>query len=354
MKIHLLKSAEYDSNKFDFVFSELKKYFLIAGNNIVFHRPQFQVTYQDENHLKDKAEFLNICSDYRDRFSLSNEDFVFLLTDFECTEGFVSRADDSLTNIFIKTSGWGYLFHYPINENYPVLYEIVAWVLRSHMFVNQQELQNHAHKDPMGCIMDYCERKEDKTLKMRTGDICEKCMRILINSNINYLILGSTFNAMDSIPKGLMCKTNFIENYEARPILINFVETKPSIRFVNTHEIIKLEPAALSFYLLIFMCRKLSLNDFENEQIRDLLKAIYSQLNSYENIAITVNNWCNNPEEITRIISKINNRWIKSLGNNFASKYFIVNNNGYYTCAIEQELFDIQNIPNEITQLLPN
>jgi len=52
--------------------------------------------------------------------------------------------------------------------------------------------------------MDFCDEKEDIILKMRTGDVCNTCLKRITDRGVNAGLLGNIFNTMENIRKGLM------------------------------------------------------------------------------------------------------------------------------------------------------
>ena len=78
------------------------------------------------------------------------------------------------------------------------------------MFKDQLETYNALHNDPRGCMMDFCKQKTQIILKMRTGDLCQDCMNILTNRDVNRSHARQLFTIMDGIRDNLLFRQRSI------------------------------------------------------------------------------------------------------------------------------------------------
>ena len=201
MTIHLLRSPEYDLRDFNEVLGLLTTH----SKSIKFKgHSKVDIRYNDASDVKHWNEFFEICQNYRTKKKISENDYVFLLTEYKNTEDYFGWTDELLGNYFIQTSDWNQYFSAEVNKHFPISYEVVAWILRSLMYDTQEELLKNAHIRARGCVMDFCDEKEDIILNMRTGDVCNECLKRISDRGVNPVFLGNIFNTMENIRKGLM------------------------------------------------------------------------------------------------------------------------------------------------------
>jgi hypothetical protein len=366
MTIYFIKSQNLSIEKFDFMQKWISQYFV--HQNLIFKKNYS--AHFDKNISNYNDMFLE-CNRFRTEKSISENDYVFLLIGEENNLHYVSGSDETLKNIFIKTNGWCNIFQYEINDNYPVLYEITAWLLRSNIFKNLQEIEENTHQHPKGCLMDFCEQKTDKILKMRTGDICEDCLDVINKSQIDVLLLGSIFNALDNIQKNLLCRASNKLKNKVDTININFKDSTPIIKIVNSGKYINLSPISKAIYLLVFNKRNgLFTNDLQDDKIKQYLKYLLIIFKTYRGrldinaIESTINKLCDkdNKDRFYEEVSKINAIWKKSIAKKLSEIYGITKEKQIidekefvkYKIVLPRENFEILNMPDDIKRLIQN
>jgi hypothetical protein len=72
------------------------------------------------------------------------------------------------------------------------------------MYKNQTEIISSFHKEPQGCMMDYCIDKTQIIIKMRTADLCPECLKVLENRDINRTYARQLFQIMDGLRENIM------------------------------------------------------------------------------------------------------------------------------------------------------
>jgi hypothetical protein len=170
----------------------------------------YNISFPHKEKVHTWRQLFGICKDFRKNKNIAKEDHVMLLTNESNEHNWFGSYDESLKNYFIQTNHWGYFFGNDLDSRFPIAYEVAAWILRSMMFPGQIETLNALHKEPRGCMMDFCKDKTQIILKMRTGDLCQDCMKILTNRDVNRSHARQLFTIMDGIRDNLLFRQRSI------------------------------------------------------------------------------------------------------------------------------------------------
>ena len=111
---------------------------------------------------------------------IKKDDHVIILTNTANINNYFSANDDTGKNGFVHTDQWD-IFLPGYEKAYPIAYEIIGLFVHANMGCTYEEIvKKYAHKEPIGCISDMCgTNKTDVQIKIRTGDICNKCLEAL-------------------------------------------------------------------------------------------------------------------------------------------------------------------------------
>ena len=170
----------------------------------------YNISFPHKEKVHTWRQLFGICKDFRKNKNIAKEDHVMLLTNESNEHNWFGSYDESLKNYFIQTNNWSYYFGNDLDSRFPIAYEVAAWILRSMMFRSQVETLNALHKEPRGCMMDFCVKKPQIILKMRTGDLCQDCMNILTNRDVNRVQARELFTIMDGIRGNLLFRQRSI------------------------------------------------------------------------------------------------------------------------------------------------
>jgi len=344
LNVHILRSPEYSIEDFKEVINLLKSY----TNSIqIIPHPNVTIKYNEIDEVKSREEYFQICNEFRNRKKIHENDYVFLLTEYGNTKDYFGWTDESLGNYFIQTSQWERYFNSEINKHFPISYEVVSWILRSLMYDTQEELSEHAHQRARGCVMDFCDEKEDIILKMRTGDVCNDCLKRISDRGVNQAFLGNIFKTMESIRKGLMYRERNEILGMVSPIRINLRLDNPKFVFTEMNNLeLKLDTAQTAIYLTIIELDGLKtkcLADYEDELLKNYLLIKHEPVfgNPYRP---TVKEWINpiNTSLFTQKVSKINKKIKDLLGDKLATPYLILNEKGKYKVNLSQNKVHIE------------
>lgn len=343
MTIHLLRSPEYDLKDFNEVLGLLTTH----SKSIKFKgHSKVDIKYKDVSDVKHWDEFFEICQNYRTKKKISEDDYIFLLTEFKNTKDYFGWTDESLGNYFIQTSNWNQYFNAEVNKHFPISYEVVAWILRSLMYDTQEELLNNAHTRARGCVMDFCDEKEDIILKMRTGDVCNECLKRISDIGVNPVFLENIFNTMENIRKGLMYRErNELLGVVSR-IKINLWEKNPKFVLTEMNNIkLDFDSGQTAIYLTIIETGGMKtkcLIDY-----LDLLVKNYAEITDEENSDIQlikkVEKWVDPSDSslFTQKVSFINRDLKNLLGVKLSSNYLIKNEKGIYKVKLPKNMVEI-------------
>ena len=61
--------------------------------------------------------------------------------------------------------------------------------------------------DSIGCINDFCQKKKDVMLKLRTADICDSCLRRAEGKNVDILVMDQLSRTIRAL------REQFINSY---------------------------------------------------------------------------------------------------------------------------------------------
>jgi hypothetical protein len=149
-------------------------------------------------------QLFEVCKKYRRDYFIDENDHVILLNDVSNENNWFGSVDSTMKNYFVQTNDWDWYFGSSIDDRFPVAYEIVSWLIRSMMFRHQIEIIESVHKEPRGCMMDFCADKTQIVLKMRTADLCPDCLKVLEKRDVNRTHARQLFEIMDGLRDNIM------------------------------------------------------------------------------------------------------------------------------------------------------
>jgi hypothetical protein len=163
-----------------------------------------EISFPHKRNTITWEELFNVCKNYRRDYFIDDCDHVILLNDVPNENNWFGCVDSTKKNYFVQTNDWDWYLGRSIDTRFPVAYEIVSWLLRSLMYKNQTEIISSLHKEPQGCMMDYCIDKTQIIIKMRTADLCPECLKVLENRDINRTYARQLFQIMDGLRENIM------------------------------------------------------------------------------------------------------------------------------------------------------
>ena len=350
MNVHILRSPEYSIEDYNEVVNLLKTH----TNSIkIKSHPKVNISYENEEPIKHWNEFFKICDQFRSNKKIHEDDYVFLLTEHQNQEDYFGWTNEKLGNYFIQTSDWNQYFSTEVNKHFPISYEVVAWILRSLMYDTQEELREEAHLRSRGCVMDFCDEKEDIILKMRTGDVCNECLKRISDRGVNPVFLGNIFNTMENIRKGLMYRERNEILGTLSPIRIQLGKNHPKFFFSELNNIeLKMGDDETAIYMFLLQNKKVVINNLPNyqDEIQECYYLVKNGNKNKKEIQKDVEFWLDEdkdsipPKPFKPIIEKVSNinREIKKLlGPRLSDNYLIYNVKRTYFVKINRDFVEI-------------
>ncbi len=289
-------------------------------------------------------QLFEVVDDYKVENDIDKNDFVFLLTNQYNEKNWFAFLGPNMRTGFIHTDDWPWFFGKDTDIRFPISYEVIAWVLRGLMFDNQIDIFKGFHKKSVGCVNDFCKNKKEITIKMRTADVCDDCMQIIKNKDIQPHYLNQLFSVMDGIRSNLMFRKRIEFIQKDSRIKIDLDAKKIFlIDFGNLD--IRLNPKELSLYLLFIRHAKgIALNSLID--YKDELFGYYQKISGRQNIdemQNTINLLVNYLDgELHTTLSRIKSKFKKALGDEIASKYYIqLFSDGIHGVLINREGIEI-------------
>lgn len=291
MKVHLIKTPEYDSEKFRSVYELLSSF----DGPMTFSASQFEFSASDFKFLENSypyfksagsvkkllydiqlqnelswEQLFSLCNFYRQKFRVEDLDFVVLLTERKNYMNWFS-VFDTHNNAFVQTSDWD--LYTDCNSKYPIAYEIVANVLHTLMKIPLELLNPFVHETPKGCVNDLCQDKRQIILKLQTANICRDCIEKMRAENVGSEML----NQVRAIFNGI--RNEFVFQTEEHPLepLPLVVDNGGKILLPSQNLEIRLTPLFKTLYLF-FLSKPDGITLNQLSDYKEELLSIYRRL----------------------------------------------------------------------------
>lgn len=312
-------------NKEDF---ETSKEMRIESSFILKSPSKIEFPYREK--VKTWEQLFAECDKYRKLKKVPEADIVVLLTDVSNESNWFGSVSPSMKNYFIQTSNWHHFFGESIDIRFPIAYEVIIWTMRYFMFSSNKTLLNGIHKEPIGCIMDFCQDKPQIILKMRTADVCESCMNIFIDRDVPKLYVRQFFDILDGIREMMTFRgRSKLLNQPSRLEIRGYTQ---KIFFTELGNLeLRLNPKERTVYLL-FLNHPEGINLYELSNYQEELRQFYSRFCNQTNpdsiiraIALLINPFEN---DLNTILSRINRKIKDAVGEALLDFYCIKGERG--------------------------
>jgi hypothetical protein len=299
-----------------------------ASAAILSNEDNYKERFKKEKNLSWKQLF-DCTESLRLKFDIGNDEFVVLLTEKNNDlNWFAGGSPRGKKDLFVQTAYWDYFAG--SDQRYPVVYHIATVILKMHVFENFNDLNNYWHRTPKGCFMDFCENKKDIHLKLRTGDICNDCVQLLVKRKVNTRLISQVFTILDSIRSQMSFKQRYLMQLELPQMTVKGYMYKlyfPTLGDLEVH----LNPLEKCLYVL-YLKHPEGIELSHLPDYKDEILKIYRQIsNSSETSQINksiedlVNPLSNSASEK---ISKIKKKLIEALGKEMSLPFIIAGKSG--------------------------
>lgn len=259
MVVHLIKTSEYSEEDFIQVFDLLNSYsgavkFKVAEKYSIDLPNANSSVYSGKTITVKWTDLFSCCDRYRLENNVGAAEFVVILTTRNNTEEWFSAFDSRQRNIFVHCAEWE--LYTKIHHKYPVAYESVANVLQAAMKLSLDLPNPNIHEVPIGCMNDFCGDKRQVILKLRTADICESCLKMLVEEKVPFDVIQHALGIFERIREQMMFKQGFKMLSQPGKLII-FKDDKKNYRIciellgknVEIRELTPLYKALYVFYL---------------------------------------------------------------------------------------------------------
>jgi hypothetical protein len=367
INVWLVRSPEVPKQKFNDVFNLLRSIKVASGLAFHFKTKETELVDEEEEGSveielihKTWAAFFEQAEDFRAGFQevkkeedkVKVEDYVVILSDHGNKELWFSGADyGGKNNIFVHCEEWNF-FAKGSDVRYPIAYHVVITLLHHKWGIGLPELLKKIHglnpEDPhLGCINDFCADKDQVHFKIRTGDICEKCIEEFLQAGVNKFLILQVLEIIGKI-SGFMKFSNKWRLDEHLPTLS--IKKDKRIFSFDDFGNLKLNPQLLSvqvrvFYELVYNYQKqgtpIGLNAFLfTPEIKAQFKAAYLKAKGNDvqfegdqetyaktkKLEESIEDLCDPAnEQITRQTTLIRTAFVNALGSELAENYIVHN-----------------------------
>jgi hypothetical protein len=216
---------------------------------------------------------------FREMSGAAETDFVILLTDQSNERNFYATLDPGNTrNGFVHTGEWERFIH--CDSNIPVAFTVLNLVILWHTSPDFHEMDATLHHKPIGCANDLCNDKRDVIFKLRTGDVCSKCIQKMQQNGWPDLRIDHALRILEYLSEKMRYKQFFKPVVMHSRMVIDMDEGTVSLPDHGNVQV-QLSPIELAFYLL-FLKRSngngLKMVDLSSPEIKSELMNNYQKL----------------------------------------------------------------------------
>lgn len=194
-----------------------------------------------KKYILKPEKLFETCQQARDEFDIKESEIVILLTAFNNTDHLFSHFNQR--NAFIFVRNWDLFID--TKEIYSFTYQVIEKIFQIILFETNDIMIKHLHEKPISCINDFCKEQSEVIYKLNSGNICQQCMKLAMDKNIDSLVLKQIISSIRFIRDSISGYTDFLNQPPklTLQILDNF---NLYIKEVNAE--IKLNPAEKTLY----------------------------------------------------------------------------------------------------------
>ena len=295
------------------------------NDGIVFEQKDTDYDFPLDREEASWRQLFESCKAHRHVNNIPEEDAVVLLTDIYNNNNWFAANEEGRRNFFIHTADWDYYLGNSTDKRYPIAYHLASSLLRYWMFDDYSQVLHYSHKDPRGCIMDFCSDKREVILKMRTADVCGDCLDTLGERDIDHRIILDCFSIMDGVRSGMMFRSRSEKINRPSRLEIRGEMKKLFLKDLGNLEV-RLNPKEKSVYML-FLDHPEGIHLQDLHKHYDKLKGYYSRFSNIEDpdrINGSLDRLLDlNTDNFHVVLSRIKRKFRKAVGDPMSRHYII-------------------------------
>jgi hypothetical protein len=213
----------------------------------------------------------------------------------------------------------------------PVAYEMLAMPLRHFAFGDLPTFLDHLHIDEsIGCMNDFYANLDEMERKLKSADICSRCVDRIKEVGVPYALLRQTRDGFEKIRVYQQNLANLLNEFELPCLELGY-----HLKVANTGTLIHLAPKELSVYAFFAEFPNglpLSYVPDHTDRLRYWYMRFYTgTMDDPEAIERTVQRLANNTDnDLSQTISKLNKKIRTAMANlGSAEPYLILGKNGF-------------------------
>lgn len=126
----------------------------------------------------------------------------------------------------------------------PVAYELIAMPLRHFAFGDLRTFLDYLHMDEsIGCMNDFYANLKEMERKLKSADICDRCINRIKEVNVPFALLRQTRDGFEKIRGYQQNLSNLLNEFELPHLELGY-----HLKVTNTGTLIHLAPKELSVY----------------------------------------------------------------------------------------------------------
>ena len=323
MKVWLARTADYDSKTLEKVEELLNAY--DGPLSFKCHAAIMDDSVITKGYIfPDKA--MTAISIFRNAQKIDSSDFVCLYTNTRFSNNFFTHGDGH-RNFIIHSGDWG--IYTNAGNIFPDSYLLYSNILKSFIYKDYETMYEHLHQDDsLGCYMDLCADKREILLKLRTGDICDKCLDDIQKEHLDGRLLGQILDAFEGLRKQLLFRNRL--EIETRPSRMEIIKGKFTLIDYGNIEL-KFSPLRKAIYQLYLESEDgYTFAEFlgQEKRLLELYKS-FQPNKTVEELSSTLHLICDpHAMRIHEEVSKINAEIVKKLGERVSVNYIISGERG--------------------------
>lgn len=307
IRVHLIHTNKYTPKEF----KELKTLLSSEKGPIEF---KYHVIDSDILEIEKWKILFSVCVDFRADAGINKSDFVIFLTTTKNEKNWFSGFEVDKKNGFIYCLDWEVFTKF---SAFVIGYGVISILLQISMGLNLRIEKNnpYLHDEPIGCMNDLCQKKTQVMLKLRTGYICPKCLKKLIEKGVNFETLIYSLKIFENVRAQLLEKE---EIFIAARIWFDRNDKLLKIEKGDSERVTELElkPLIRSVYLFFLrQSKEIRFDDMPNfeEELLDIYQKIGGR-DKNDDFTKSINTIVNCWETFDNYRSKIHGELNRKLG----------------------------------------